>query len=216
MSCSCAAETTVSSEKSYGRCCAIGAREPHDLVRVLGQNGVTRLEHAEQRAAALGADRAVAALVAVHPSIDDLQGLGRVARLVGEDDDADRRGDPEPLAFLGEVRRWSRRRRRPSSSRRHRRARRTRRRRAGRPSACRQPAAEPVAEPREQRVARRMAEAVVVRLEAVQVEEHQHRLRLGVDRLVQVGDERPPVPEPGQQVGLRLVAGVVEQVSGSR
>ena len=73
------------------------------------------------------------------------------------------------------------------------------------------PGLEPRTEPREQRVARRMPEAVVIRLEAVQVEQHQHRLRLGLDRLVEIADQRAPVPEPGQQVGLRLVAGALEQ-----
>ena len=104
MSCNCATETTVSIEKSYGIRRAIARAEPHDLVRVRGEHGVARLEHTQQRAAALGADRAVAALVPVHPAVDDLQGFGRVVRLVREDDDPDRRGDLEPFAFLGEVR----------------------------------------------------------------------------------------------------------------
>ena len=63
----------------------------------------------------------------------------------------------------------------------------------------------------EQGIARRMTEPVVVRLEAVQVEQHQHGLRSGVDRLVEVADERAPVPETGQQVCLRLVPSVFKE-----
>ena len=65
------------------------------------------------------------------------------------------------------------------------------------------------AEADEQRVARRVAERVVVVLEAVEVEQHQHE-RLGGRRARQLAleraRERAPVAEAGQRVGLRLLA----------
>ena len=66
------------------------------------------------------------------------------------------------------------------------------------------------AEPREQRVARRVAERVVVVLEAVEVEEDEHQRALVAavgERLVERRGERAAVAEAGQRVGQRLAAG---------
>ena len=60
-----------------------------------------------------------------------------------------------------------------------------------------------LAEPRQQEIARRVAEAVVVGLEAVQVVEHENparRLRRGEQR-IEIGEESSPVPEAGQCIG---------------
>ena len=62
------------------------------------------------------------------------------------------------------------------------------------------------AEALEQQVARRVAERVVVGLEAVEVEEREHgrvHLVLGEPAL-ELGDQRAAVAEPGQRVGRRL------------
>jgi hypothetical protein len=71
------------------------------------------------------------------------------------------------------------------------------------------------AEPAQQRVARRVAEAVVVALEAVEVEQQQQvrqRLVLGAQQL-EVAQQLEPVAEPGQRVGPRLSAGEAEALA---
>ena len=64
-------------------------------------------------------------------------------------------------------------------------------------------------EPGEQRVTRRVAEAVVVRLEAVEVEEQQ-QVRIGrrrdLEHLFEIAHQRTPVAEAGERIGHRLLA----------
>ena len=66
--------------------------------------------------------------------------------------------------------------------------------------------AQPRAEAAEQRVARRVAEGVVVALEAVQVEEAEQHGLAAVERAVEVLHQPPAVAEPGERVGDRVVA----------
>ena len=84
----------------------------------------------------------------------------------------------------------------------------------GRSRRRRSTASSAVGEAREQRVAGRVAERVVVDLEAVEVEDREQP-RLGVapvrKRAIEVGDEPAAVAEPGQGVGDR-----VRRASGSR
>ena len=67
-------------------------------------------------------------------------------------------------------------------------------------------------EPREQGVARRVAEGVVVGLEAVEVEEHEHGGGAAGERRLEVDHQLAPVPDPGQRVGLGLDARGGEEV----
>ena len=74
-------------------------------------------------------------------------------------------------------------------------------------SAARDELAEVLAEPREQRVARGMPERVVVVLEAVQVEEHEHEVGVRVaERVLEIVVEAAAVAEPGDDVGAGLLA----------
>ena len=94
-----------------------------------------------------------------------------------------------------------------------RRAGRTRRRRGG----TRAPtAASARREAPQQRVAGRVAERVVVVLEAVEVEEDQRVRAARRAALVEVVEQRAPVRQLGQLVGQRLVAGGVAAAGSSR
>ena len=67
---------------------------------------------------------------------------------------------------------------------------------------------EPVSEPGEKGIACRMAEAVVVGLEAVQIEDRDRHGLLGAERAdlsLHVGEQLAPVPEPRERVGRRFV-----------
>ena len=68
------------------------------------------------------------------------------------------------------------------------------------------------AEAGEKRIARGVAERVVVALEAVEVEQHQQRRRHGVagQPPLEVGEELTPIREARERVGRRLLAGQLE------
>ena len=67
--------------------------------------------------------------------------------------------------------------------------------------------AEPARDASEQRVARGVAERVVVRLESVQVEDDERERRAFVrQRSIELEHEAPTVAEPGQRIGQRLLA----------
>ncbi len=73
---------------------------------------------------------------------------------------------------------------------------------------------QPATEAGQQRVARGVAEGVVVALEAVEVEEGQCARPLSDavrEGLLEVGHERPPVGQPGQPVLERLAAAATDQ-----
>ena len=141
--------------------------------------------------------------------------MARVRRLVREHHGAERAADVEPLASLGQrlARPVDQRLRLaladageqaelvPSE--------------AVRGSVVREHGRELGAESREQCVSRGVAEAVVVALEPVEVEEHQHRRCDRVTRQppFEVGNELTAVGETGEGVGGRLYAGQREQPS---
>ncbi len=74
-------------------------------------------------------------------------------------------------------------------------------------SAARDELAEVLAKAGEQCVAGGMPERVVVVLEAVQVEEHEHEVGVRVsERVLEIVVQAPAVAEPGDDVGARLLA----------
>ena len=148
-------------------------------------------------------------LLRVHALVGDAQRLGRVHRLAREHDRAVGAGDGEALAALGQrgggagddrvgdlVARVEERAELVAAH-------------PERAAAAGQVGREVAAEADEQRVARGVAEGVVVVLEAVEVEQHEHEragvVGLGQHRL-EVAGQRAAVAEPGQRVGHRLVA----------
>ena len=193
------------------------AGERGDLVQVAVEAGLRLLEHGHQRVAGLLAHRgpAALALVLVEPLVGQVERVLGVGRLVGHQHHAEGARDVEAPAGVaqGLVRGGGQRRQLLALA-------------AGHDAelvAAEAVAAAPVrhgvrevaAEARQQRVADRMAEAVVVGLEAVEVEHDQRAGALGVgarDQLVQVNEQAAAVRQPREGVGERLAPRALEQV----
>ena len=191
------------------------SRQLGDVGHVAAQLRLALGQHLHQHVARLpAAGRAARVLVRVHALVGELQRGLRARGLGGDLDDPVGGGDVEALAVLGE-----RVDRAPDD-----------RVEAPEPAVEQQAelvAAEPVggaaaldragqraAEPREQRVARRMPERVVVGLEAVEVEEQQRAgVLVGVDQgVLEVGHQPAPVGQPAEPVGERLLVAAPQQL----
>ena len=147
------------------------------------------------------------ALLRVEPLVRDAERVARVGRLVGQEHGAEGARDVEGLAVLGEGPDGGVDQRLlvalPDA---HQHAELVAPEPVGRAAVARDER-ELRAEPDEERVPGRVPERVVVALEAVEVEDHQHRRRRPVrlERRVEVDQEPAPVPEAGERVGDGVV-----------
>ena len=182
---------------------ADGADQVRHAAEVAFEAGMALGERAQEHVGALAPRRgAPGVLVRIHTLIGDQEGLAGTRRLAGDGDGAIGGRDREPVAVLGE------RGGRPELDLRA---------RAGVGQHAELVAAEAIGAPvglnaaleclaqaREQRVAGKVAEGVVVVLEAVEVEEQEHRRVGWADRAgAEVGHELATVGQAGQAVARR-------------
>ena len=193
------------------------AGQRRHLVEVPVEGRLGLLEHRHERVAGLPGDRGAAALalVLVEPLVGEVERVLGVGGLVGHQHHSEGAGDLEAAAGVaqrgvrpfGQRRELRRDRRRPP--------RRTRRRRGG-SRGRRRPRSRARLRPEagQQGVADRVAEAVVVGLEAVEVEHDQRARALAArprGQLVEVHEQAAAVRQAGESVGQRLAAGALEQ-----
>ena len=181
-----------------------GNRHRRDAAHVLAQLGIPFVHRLEQRDVRLRAAQPRHVLLRVEPAVGERERRRGVPRFGRDDGRAERRRDVEAVALLTE--RCGRIVEEPLDDV-----------RAGAGEHAELVAAEPVGlaavrldcgreparETAQKRVARRMAEAVVVVLEAVQVVDDQHAL---VRHQLDVGDQLAPVADPAERVAVRRAA----------